>query len=320
MTRILALLIYGCAMTTAVGQTRIIFDTDIAPDYDDVGALAMLHAFADRGEISLLATISCNTFETTAATLSVINTYFGRPDLPIGITKGSTPYKKCDQQWAEFIVARYPHKITQNAQASEAVDLYRAILSKQPDASVVIVSVGFFTNLAALMNSLGDRHSPLRGRELISQKVKQLVSMAARENGHEFNVVVDTPASQKVFEEWPTPVLLSGFEIGEKVLTGIRLTHSSDIQKSPVKDAYQVALTKDQNTQGRNSWDQTAVWVAVRGVAPYFTLQRINFKIENDGRSVVVAGDKFGYLRFEKSPEEIALAIEELMMHLPSEK
>ncbi|MDQ6762361.1 MAG: nucleoside hydrolase, partial [Bacteroidota bacterium] len=28
----------------------IIFDTDIAPDYDDVGAMALLHAFADMGE------------------------------------------------------------------------------------------------------------------------------------------------------------------------------------------------------------------------------------------------------------------------------
>ena len=41
----------------------IIFDTDIAPDYDDVGALAMLHAFADKGEAKILATISCNASE-----------------------------------------------------------------------------------------------------------------------------------------------------------------------------------------------------------------------------------------------------------------
>ncbi|HEY3369613.1 MAG TPA: hypothetical protein VGK10_02120, partial [Prolixibacteraceae bacterium] len=43
----------------------VIFDTDIAPDYDDVGALAILHAFADKGEAIILATISSNAFETT---------------------------------------------------------------------------------------------------------------------------------------------------------------------------------------------------------------------------------------------------------------
>ena len=65
----------------------IIFDTDIAPDYDDVGAMALLHAFADMGEAKILATISSNAFETTAPTLSVLNTYFNRPSIPIGITK-----------------------------------------------------------------------------------------------------------------------------------------------------------------------------------------------------------------------------------------
>ncbi|MEO7960153.1 MAG: nucleoside hydrolase, partial [Ginsengibacter sp.] len=59
----------------------IIFDTDIAPDYDDVGAMALLHAFADSGEAKILATVSCNAFETTAPTLSVLNTYFKRPEI-----------------------------------------------------------------------------------------------------------------------------------------------------------------------------------------------------------------------------------------------
>ena len=68
-------------------SVNIIFDTDIAPDYDDVGAMALLHAFEDNGEAKILATISCNTFETTAPTLSVLNTYFNKPEIPIGITK-----------------------------------------------------------------------------------------------------------------------------------------------------------------------------------------------------------------------------------------
>ncbi len=51
----------------------IIFDTDIAPDYDDVGAMALLHAFADMGKAKILATISSNAFETTAPTLSAVS-------------------------------------------------------------------------------------------------------------------------------------------------------------------------------------------------------------------------------------------------------
>ncbi len=69
--------------------------------------------------------------------------------------------------------------------------------------------------------------------------------------GYEFNVMVDAPASQKVFAEWPTPVTISGFEIGEKILTGLRLINNEAVHNSPVKDAFAVALAKDKNTVGR---------------------------------------------------------------------
>jgi inosine-uridine nucleoside N-ribohydrolase len=320
MKKLILILAFLPCFLQAQTKSRIIFDTDIAPDYDDVGAMALLHAFADQGEIELLATISCNTFETTAATLSVLNTYFGRPQLPIGITSGNFPNKKCDQRWAEFINEKYPHTIRSSKDATDAVVLYRKLLASQPDGSVTIVSVGFFTNLANLLTSEPDEFSPLAGIDLVRKKVKQLVSMAARQDGHEFNVVVDTPASKRVFAEWPTPILLSGFEIGEKVLTGIRLTHNNAIQNSPVKDAFEVALRKDQNTKGRNSWDQTAVLVAVRGIEPFFTTRGINFRIEDDGKSTVIPGERFQYLEFKQAPEQIASFIEELMMYQPTKK
>jgi inosine-uridine nucleoside N-ribohydrolase len=304
---------------------NIIFDTDIAPDYDDVGAMALLHAFADMGEANLLATISCNTFETTAPTLSVLNTYFNRPAIPVGITKANFPNKDCSQQWAQAIVAKYPHTIKSNDEAEDAVKLYRKILSSQPDKSVTIVTVGFFTNLANLLGSSADEYSTLNGKELVVKKVKQLVSMSARldsatNSGYEFNVVVDAKASQKVFTEWPTPWIMSGFEIGEKILTGIRLIHNDEIQNSPVKDAFAVALAKDKNTVGRNSWDETAVLVAVRGTQPWFNSSKLNFKIEDDGKDVLVPGEKITYLSFKENPEAIAKTIEDLMMHQPKEK
>jgi len=317
---LLSLHLAGFAQHKAV---NIIFDTDIAPDYDDVGAIALLHAFEDNGEAKILATISCNTFETTAPTLSVLNTYFNKPEIPVGITKGNFPNKDCSQQWAQAINAKYPHNIKSNDQAEDAVKLYRKILSSQPDKSVTIVTVGFFTNLAGLLNSTADEYSPLNGKELVTKKVKQLVSMSARidsgkNNGYEFNVLVDAKASQKVFSDWPTPWIMSGFEIGEKIHTGIRLINNNNIQNSPVKDAFKIALTKDNNTIGRNSWDETAVLVAVRGMQPFFNYKKLNFKIEDDGKDVVIPGDKITYLTFKQTPEEIGQTIEDLMMHQPS--
>ena len=304
---------------------NIIFDSDIAPDYDDVGAMALLHAFADKGEAKILATISCNAFATTAPTLSVLNTYFNRPGIPVGVTKNTLPNKDCGQQWAQAIIAKYPHTLQRNDDAIDAVKLYRKILAAQQDKSVTIVSVGFFTNLAGLLGSAADEYSPLNGSDLVVKKVKHLVSMAARigkdgKSGYEFNVQVDAAASQKVFAEWPTPVIISGFEIGEKILTGISLIHNEAIKESPVKDAYEIALAKDKNTTGRNSWDQTAVLVAVRGIAPFFNFRKLNFEIEADGKNILVPGKKFTYLTFKQTPAEIAKQIETLMMHQPVKK
>ena len=300
---------------------NIIIDTDIAPDYDDVGAMAILHAFADKGEANILATISSNAFETTGPTISVLNTYFNRPDIPIGVTKKEEPNKECQQEWAEAIIKKYPHSLRSNADAMDAVKLYRKILSSQPDHSVTIVTIGFFTNLAGLLESKGDAYSPLDGKTLVAKKVKQLVSMAASLNngnsGYEFNVATDAAASKKVFEEWPTPVTLSGFEIGEKILTGISLIHNDAIQNSPVKDAFTIALVKDHNTIGRNSWDETAVLVAVRGLKPWFGFRKLNLTVLPDGKDSIIPGDKFTYLTFKQTPAQIGKVIEKLMMHQP---
>jgi inosine-uridine nucleoside N-ribohydrolase len=304
---------------------HIIFDTDIAPDYDDVGAMALLHAFADKGEATILATISSNAFETTVPTLSLLNTYFNRPGIPIGVVKLDSPNKYCSQFWAQGIIAKYPHALLTNKDAMDAVKLYRKILSAQPNKSVTVISVGFFTNLAGLLNSAVDEYSTLNGRALVAQKVKQLVSMAARIDkdgigGYEFNVMVDAAASKKVFTDWPTPITISGFEIGEKILTGIRLINNKNIQHSPVKDAFEIALAKDSNTIGRNSWDQTAVLVAVRGLAPWFSYRKVNFAVDADGKNRLIPGEKFTYLTFRQKPEAIAIVIEDLMMHQPVKK
>ena len=300
---------------------NIIFDTDIAPDYDDVGAMALLHAFADKDEANILATISSNTFETTGPTISVLNTYFNRPHIPIGVAKGVFPNKECQQHWAQAIIERYPHSLQSNGDAIDAVELYRKILSSQPDKSVTIVTVGFFTNLAGLLESKADEFSDLSGRQLVIKKVKQLVSMACSlrngNSGYEFNVTTDAAASERVFKDWPTPVTLTGFEIGEKILTGIRLIHDNTINNSPVKDAFTIALAKDRNTVGRNSWDETAVLVAVKGLSPYFGSRKLNFTILPDGKDSIIPGNKFSYLTFKQTPEEIGRTIENLMMHQP---
>ncbi|MDR3194486.1 MAG: nucleoside hydrolase, partial [Tannerella sp.] len=69
-------------LASCAPKVHLIFDTDLGPDYDDVGALALLHALADSGEVNILATVSSNKDERVVPCIEVLNTYFGRPAIP----------------------------------------------------------------------------------------------------------------------------------------------------------------------------------------------------------------------------------------------
>jgi len=312
----------GDAKESSARAASIIFDSDIGPDYDDVGAIALLHALADSGEAKILATIASNKYEGIAAVLNVYNTYFKRPDIPIGVPVGAAVDMRDGQHWTDTILAKYPHTIKNNSDVPDAVTVYRKVLSQQPDQSVTIVTVGFLTNLDKLLNSKADDISPLSGKELVTQKVKLLVSMAGKfPEGREFNVFQDSTASVAVFNNWPTKIIFSGFEIGWNVKTGLPLSQNESIENSPVKDVFRICIPQSKDdSQGRMSWDETAVLVAVRGYDPYYTLQSGKIKVAADGSNTWDStGSGQDYLVEKQSPQEVQQLIEQLMAHQPKQ-
>ncbi len=302
------------------GRVVAIFDTDMGPDYDDVGAIAMLHAMADKGEVDILATMASTKYEGVASVLDVLNTYFGRPDLPIGIPKGDALTIRDFQHWTDTLIARYPHSIRSNAEAQDAVSLYRRILAEQPDHSVTIITVGFLTNIADLLRSSADEFSELDGRELTRKKVKQLVSMAGIfPSGIEFNVEEDAGSAKFAFENFDRPILFSGFEIGNMIKTGLPLVHDETIENSPVKDVYRISIPMaDEDSAGRMSWDQTAVLVGIRGVEPWYRVQEGTIEVADDGsNSWVNDAGTHRHLIEARPAAEVQQLIDELMKHQP---
>jgi inosine-uridine nucleoside N-ribohydrolase len=298
---------------------KIIFDTDIGPDYDDVGALAMLHAFADNGECELLATIACNNHPRIVPVLSVINTYFKRPKLPIGMVRGKSMELKPWQKWDSVIVKKYPHSLRKNDEAEDAVRLYRRLLSAQPDQSVTITTVGFLTNLANLLQSQADDISSLDGLSLVRKKVQRLVSMAgAFPSGKEFNVEKDARSSKYAFDNWPTPVYFTGWEVGAKIFSGLPLV-ATTLTSSPVKDVFEISIPKsNEDRDGRKSWDQTAVLIAVRGIDPYYSTIGGRIVCEADGRNSWDENGSGQFYVVEKMPSvQVEKIINDLMMHTP---
>lgn len=331
MKKILFIILASIVLSSGCGDkgaktsdpVKIIFDTDLGPDYDDVGALAFLHAMADSGKAEILATVSSNKHELVAPSIDVINTYFGRPDLPVGAPKTEGPNMGSGQHWADSIVARYTHDLKSTSEAGDAVAVYRMILNSQPDQSVTIVTVGFLTNLANLLESKPDGFSNLSGEELVAKKVKRLVSMAGRfPEGREFNIFIDSIASKKVFEKWPGEVIFSGFEIGSKIFTGVRLMNS-DIQNSPVKDVFRISIPmSEEDKNGRMSWDETAVLIGVYGTKDFFDTKRGEIVVNDDGSNSWQddpAGKHF-YVIQKMPVEEMTRFIEDRMMHQPVKK
>jgi hypothetical protein len=311
----------------------VIFDTDLGYDCDDAGALAVLHALADRGEAEILATMAVVGDPQSAGALDVINTYYGRPELPVGAYQGERwpdahPYwLKPDTGFLETLVAEYESDIEDKTQAQGAVSLYREVLAAQPDASVTVVTVGFLENLAGLLRSPADRHSPLSGRDLVARKVERLVVMGGRYPPDlelkDFNLsdgpYRDGRTAGWVVESWPTEIVFSGSEIGDGILTGSRLAES--LPANPVARAY--GLFPGTNWRGeRSSWDLTAVLYAVRPDAGLWRLRSDKHLVVNpDGSHAWRPGavsPRRAFLVEKAPPKSIKNLLDTLLAQAPA--
>ncbi|MHA4894249.1 nucleoside hydrolase [Pedobacter sp. PWIIR3] len=253
-------------------KPRIIFDTDMGPDYDDIGAIAVLHALAAKGECEILATIASDGHSSIAPVIEVFNTYFHKPLIPIGIAGPTAPNFPSGNNWNDALLQNFNQEKLKEKKYPAAVDVYRKVLASEKDNSVTIITVGFFSNVSDLLNSKADKFSPLNGVDLVKKKVKNWVAMAgAFPQGREFNVERDAKAAYNAISKWPKPILFSGFEIGDKIFTGGKVARQGP-ESSPVAwgFAYNLRTYSGKEEKNRQSWDETAVLCAVRNPADYF--------------------------------------------------
>ncbi len=306
-------------------QPKIIFDTDIGGDADDLGAIAMLHNFIKRGDCELLAIMSWTTDEYAVPAIDAVNRYYLHPNLPIGTRKD--PTHTSETNYNKIIADNFEHKLTYN-DVPDATGLYRKILSSATDTSITIVTVGPLLNIQRLIQSGPDNHSSLTGNELINQKVKEFVIMGGNfpKGDDEWNFNGNMPGVTRfVINNLKVPITFTGFELGVKIKTGAifnTIDENTPLYKGFMYFSEHAPWIKDQfkgKILNNSTFDQTAVLYAVMGGVDVFWEKITGGYCEADdkggNRWVKRANSNHSYLKLIESPEFMALFIEAIMLN-----
>lgn len=296
-------------------QKTVLLDTDIGPDCDDVGAIAVLAHFAKRYDVPVAAIINCasNSYGTSCA--EVLASYCGLNVPMFGENKKSGLLD-------DAVCHRYNQPITEQFGEAkpykDAVETYRKTLAALPSKGAVIITIGPLTTFVQLMNSRADEYSPLDGISLIKEKVDAVVSMAAKyPEGREFNLYCDAVAAKRFFDDCPVPIILSDFDIGIGMMSGFAPTEHPP-KTNPVYTAY--CLHSGNGVPGQaafnNSFDLTAVHFAFEGESEWFGLaERERMEIDENGgnRCVPDANGKCCRMTLRKSKEAFGSYFSEIL-------
>ncbi|MDD3892705.1 MAG: nucleoside hydrolase [Bacteroidales bacterium] len=320
---LLCLFAFICSID-AFSQVRIIFDTDIGGDADDLGALAMLHHFIDKGECDLLAVMCWSTEQSAVPAIDAINRFYNHPNIPIGTRKGNPHFESWN--YTKPIADNFYHELSY-ASADDATMLYRNILSNSQDKSITIVTVGPLKNIENLIKSQADSISDLSGKELIDQKVNEFVIMGGQfpqgDNEWNFNGGMHG-VTRFVIGSISTPITFIGFELGLPIKTGevfnyinpktplyIGFMHFS--KNAPwIKEHYRGKILDS------STYDQAAVLYAVRkGIGVYWDRIEDGICLPDDtggNKWIKGIGSNHSYLKLKMDEEDLAKQIESIML------
>ncbi len=280
----------------ATQKVKLIFDTDMGSDCDDVGALALLHQYANEEKVEILGCIySSGKVPYGAGVIDAINHYYKRPNLPIGASYDTLVGDNVDKMSAEKLAkdtTSFGHDIILNSDALEQMQLSRKLLANQEDSSVTYLTIGHTKGLYDLLTSKPDEISSLSGEELIGQKVKKWVALGAldannpdNERRKDWNFFFNgtAPYTEYLVRNFPVPIyFVNG---GKQVMTG------KSLENTPASNIVRQAYTTWLNWHGgktladqRPSWDLVTVYFAVEGLGDYFRMEEngwLDFNAEN---------------------------------------
>lgn len=269
----------------------VILDTDIGPDCDDAGAVATLIYYAKKYNFPIIGAANCTSNPAGNATLKTLFEFCDYPTPPMAKWDGEGFFDQ--PQYCTYnttIAEKFQPDYMQNEAKSiePPVSFYRRLLANAEDKSVMLITIGMFNNVAALLDSPADTYSELDGKSLVAKKVYAVVSMGCKyPEGKEFNIYCALDAARTVLTGIGVPIYLSDFHIGASAQTNIKdlearyAAKGRSAEENPIYLAYR--LFTGSFSEGhciRPTFDLTAVQFAVLGEGEYYGLENGPGRIE----------------------------------------
>lgn len=303
---------------------QMILDSDFGSSTDDLFALMMLNHYMDDGLVDLKGIVVDREGEKNAALVDIFNTYYGHPEVPIGLERNGVKNPRCfipyngicdlkDEQGQPLF-----RRSVDTSKCPEGYKLYRQLLSQADDKSIVVVAIGFATTLAQLFESEADEYSPLSGVELFGKKVKSVYIQSGRfEAGDSlsgYNMRAASRQSAVFYDRLPKDVdlIMSPSNVGDQIdyLPKDVLVDLSYTEINPIKAVY-THYTCD---TGQRMWDTNCLVQAVLGDAEYNLSPRgwVTFVDRGEESLMLFKADPQGNARYQL-PSDTYLAQQKLM-------
>lgn len=308
---LISILSYSCqskkdTQVTLPDKLGILFDTDLGSDIDDVFALQMVLNYANQEKYDLLGVVISKDFPRVIDYVDGYCRLNGFENIPLGYAYNGSDLG-FNRECGKYVCATLdtvidgkrllPVKRTIADSIPEGYKMMRKALASRADSSVVIITVGFATNLSRLLSSQPDEFSELTGMELIQKKVKSLSIMSGTYNDDtfnnpEWNVLQDLKAAQNVYKNWPTEIIASGSEVGVRIL----YPHQSVLNDFPGGEKHPLCVSYqsyEKMPYDRPCWDLISVLYAIEP-------GNSHLNISPNGQITI---DEKGYSRFNPSQE-----------------
>lgn len=273
---------------------KVILDTDLGCDSDDIGAVVILNQLYNKKKVLPLCITSVNSHIEPALFIEEINKYYNN-NFPIGMNK-SNNYGISDG-YSVDVVNKY--NISKDRVFKSSTEVIKEVLDSQSD-QIELITIGPLTNIASFIETYG--------ADLLNNKVSVIYLMAGNfvSDNAEWNITEDIKALQTVLNNYKGKMVFVPFEIGCDVFTARNLLASDTMMGY----GYYV-----HNKGPRQSWDPITVYYAIT-LSEEFTLSNNGtVSCSDSGVTTFTEGEGNHYYMLnnfdKKKVEEI---LEELMV------